>query len=70
MTQKEVYAIPTKDQLMELLESLNLSDRQREVFLLRFARKWTMIEIATELGYCVGTVKKDCRVIKRKLKCI
>lgn len=68
MTRREVFNIPTKEQFEDLLNCLNLSDRQREIFVLRFSRGWTMLEIATELGYCVETIKKECRVINKKLK--
>lgn len=70
MTYREVFDIPTMQQFNVLADSLNLSDRQREIFELRFSRKWAAIDIAMKLGYSLHTIQKECAAINKKLKCL
>lgn len=70
MTQEEVKALPTKAQLLELREKLNLSDRQKEIFYLKYGRLWRHIDIAEELGVCQDTISSDVRDIAEKLSAI
>lgn len=62
--------IPTLKEFYELRDSLNLTDRQREIFFLKFSRGWRNIDIAEELGINQDTVGDDLRNIREKLAAI
>lgn len=49
---------------------LNLSDRQREVFVLKYSKLWRNIDIAEELGVSQDTIGEDTKDIREKLKAI
>lgn len=70
MIPDEVIKITTMDEFYALLNSLNLSDRQRQVFFLKFSRLWRNIDIANEIGVNQDTVGKDLKVIRQKLAAI
>lgn len=67
MLPQDVINIPTKEEFNKLLDSLNLSDRQRTIFILKFARLWTNLAIAEEIGYNQDTVGREMKVIRKKL---
>lgn len=70
MDPKDVISIPTMDAFYELRDKLNLTDRQREIFLLKFSRGWRNIDIAEELCINQDTVGEDMKVIRSKLNSI
>lgn len=70
MRPEEVIKIPTMDEFNAFLDSLNLSDRQRKVFVMKFSRLLRNIDIANELGVNQDTVSKDMRVIRQKLAAV
>lgn len=70
MDSKELRKIPTKAELLEIREKLNLSDRQRDVFYLKYCRFWRHLDIAEELGVCQDTISADVKVITEKLSAI
>ena len=69
MEPKEVMKIPTMDAFFELRDNLNLTDRQKEIFFLKYSRGWRNIDIANELDppVCQDTVSEDLRIIREKL---
>lgn len=70
MKPEDVISIPTMDEFNKLLNSLNLSDRQREIFVLKYSRLWRNIDIAEELSINQDTVSADIKVIREKLKSV
>lgn len=70
--EKQVMDIPTMDSFMRLRDSLNLTDRQKEIFVLKYSRGLRNIDIAEELNPPVtqDTVGADVKVIRQKLAAI
>lgn len=67
MEPKDVISISTMDEFNRLLASLNLTDRQRRIFVLKYSRGWRNIDIAEEIGVNQDTVSDDLKVIRKKL---
>lgn len=67
MSPEDVIKIPTMKEFNDLLDSLNLSDRQRQIFVLKFSRLWRNIDIANEIGVNQDTVGKEMKAIRQKL---
>ncbi len=70
MTPKELSALPTKDQFFAVRDKLNLTDRQKAVFTLKWSQGWRNIDIANELGFSQDTISSDIRDILPKLAAI
>lgn len=70
MKPEDVISIPTMDEFNKIRDSINLTDRQREVFNFKYSRGWRNLDIAAELGINQDTVSADLRVIREKLKSI
>lgn len=70
MKPEDVISIPTMDEFNALLESLNLTDRQRKIFVFKYSRNWRNLDIAEELGINQDTVSADIKVIRQKLRAI
>lgn len=70
MEPKDVFEIPTMSAFYELRDSLNLTDRQRNVFFLKYSKGWRNIDIAEELQVHQDTVSCDLREIRKKLVAI
>ena len=69
MTVKEVMNIATKAEFEHLSAELLLTDRQREIFCLKYEHGFTNLRIAEELNppVCESTIKSEMKVINRKL---
>lgn len=67
MEPRDVIKIATIEEFNELLDSLNLSDRQRKIFVLKYSHLWRMIDIAELLDISQNTVAEDLRIIREKL---
>lgn len=69
---QEVMKIPTMDAFFKLRDTLNLSDRQREIFFLKYSRRMRNIDIANELEPPVSqdTVGEDLKEIREKLSAV
>lgn len=72
MEPKDVMRIPTMEAFYNLRDSLNLTDRQREIFFLKYSRGMRNIDIANELDPPVNqdTVGDDLKIIRAKLAAI
>lgn len=70
MLPSDVISIPTMEAFLELRDKLNLTDRQREIFLLKYSRGWRNLDIATELEINQDTVSDEIKVIRKKLVAI
>lgn len=67
MRTEDVISIPTMDEFNKLRDKLNLTDRQREIFFLKYSRGWRNLDIAEELKVNQDTVSEDLRKIRTKL---
>lgn len=70
MEPKDVMRIPTMEEFNRIKDSLNLSDRQRKVFHLKYSKLWRIIDIAEELGIHPETVANDLKDIRMKLAAV
>lgn len=70
MEPNDVIRIPTMEAFYALRDKLNLTDRQREIFYLKYSRGWRHVDIAAELGVNQDTVTEDIRTIRKKLVAI
>lgn len=72
MLPEDVIKIPTMDAFYELRDRLNLTDRQKEIFYLKFSRGMRNIDIAEELVPPVSqdTVGSEIRILREKLAVI
>lgn len=70
MTPKELMKIPMKSEFMAIRDMLNLTDRQRAIFSLKYGKGWTHISIGVELGINQDTVGTDVKDIEEKLAVI
>lgn len=68
MEPKELISIPTMAEFNRVKDELNLTDRQREIFSLKYSRGLRHIDIAEELKIHQDTVTEEMRVIREKLK--
>ncbi len=67
MEPKDVINLNTMEEFYELRDRLNLTDRQREIFYLKYSRGWRNIDIAAELDVSQDTVSDDLKIIRKKL---
>lgn len=67
MLPSDVISIPTMEAFYELRDKLNLTDRQREIFLLKYSRGWRNLDIAEELKVNQDTISEELRKIRTKL---
>lgn len=70
MEPKDVMRIPTMEAFYNLRDKLNLTDRQRDIFTLKYSRGWRNIDIAMELGVNQDTVGDDVKILRAKLAAI
>lgn len=68
MRNKELFNIETMEDLVRLRDSLNLTDRQKRIFMLRFNRGFSIIEISMKENLSESTVKRELRKINDKLE--
>lgn len=68
MRLKELSKISTMDELIRLRDSLNLTDRQKEIFMLRFNRGFSIIQISIERNMSESTVYRELRKIGNKIE--
>ena len=67
MRLKELSKISTMDELIRLRDSLNSTDRQKEIFMLRFNRGFSIIQISIECNMSESTVYRELRKIGNKI---
>lgn len=67
MRLKELSKISTMDEIIRLRDSLNLTDRQKEIFMLRFNRGFSIIQICIECNMSESTVYRELRKIGNKI---
>lgn len=67
MTENEIKNIGTKLKFKEILENLQLTDRQTQIFVLKYGRGFLNEDIAAEIGYCRKVVSDELKVIRHKM---
>lgn len=69
MTEQEqkLKEIGLKADFDEILAKLQLTDRQTEIFVLRYARGLTIAEIAEEITCCSRVIGKELKIIRHKM---
>lgn len=67
MNPKDVMNISSMDDFFKLRDRMNLTDRQREIFYLKYSRGMRNIDIGEEIGVCQDTVGADLKDIRQKL---
>lgn len=69
---RDVMKIPTMKEFYELRDKLNLTDRQRDIFYLKYSRGLRNIDIANELEPPVNQdlVGDELKIIRAKLATI
>ncbi len=65
--EKAVMEIVSMDDFYAFRDSLNLTDRQKDIFERRYSRGWLVSDISEDLGYCPAIIREDMRIIKKKL---
>lgn len=65
--EKQAKRITTLSELEKCRDSLNLTDRQKEIFMMRFHRGWSYVRISIEADISVSTVQSEMNVIREKL---
>ena len=67
MTEKEIKYVGTKLKFQDILEKLQLTDRQKQIFVLKYGRGFLNEDIAAEIGYCRKIVSEELKVIRHKM---
>ena len=67
MTKKELQDIALMSDVEKIKNSLNLTDRQKEIFDYVLVRGLTYKAVYIETGWSESTVRDDVRVILKKL---
>lgn len=67
MTEKEIKYVGTKLQFQDILEKLQLTDRQKQIFVLKYGRGFLNEDIAAEIGYCRKIVSDELKIIRHKM---
>lgn len=68
MEPKDVIDVPTMAEFNHIKDSLNLTDRQREIFDMKYHRGLRHIDIAENLQIHQDTVTAELKIIREKLK--
>lgn len=67
MTEEEVKKIGTKMKFQEILDNLQLTDRQKQIFVLKYGRGFLNEDIAAEIGFCRKIVSDELKIIRHKM---
>lgn len=67
MTENEIKKVGTKMKFQEILENLQLTDRQKQIFVLKYGRGFLNEDIAAEIGFCRKIVSDELKIIRHKM---
>ena len=56
------------DELISLKDSLNLTERQEEIFMKRFNKGHSIIELSMELNLSTSTINRELSKIAKKVE--
>lgn len=68
MKLNQLYEINTMDELISLKDSLNLTERQEEIFMKRFNKGHSIIELSMELNLSTSTINRELSKIAKKIE--
>ena len=68
MKLNQLYEINTMDELISLKDSLNLTERQGEIFMKRFNKGHSIIELSMELNLSTSTINRELSKIAKKIE--
>lgn len=68
MKLNQLYEIDTMDELISLRDSLNLTERQEEIFMKRFNKGHSIIELSMELNLSTSTINRELSKIAKKIE--
>lgn len=63
----KLMAIKTKAELVELIESLNITDEERDIAVMVLSRGWSYTKISLETGYSVRHIARKMEKVYSKL---
>lgn len=67
MEPKDLSKIPTMEEFNKIKEALNLTDRQKKIFHLKYSRHMRIADIAAEVEVSRDTVFRDLTDIREKV---
>lgn len=67
MTENEIKCIGTKLKFQEIVDNLQLTDRQKQIFVLKYGRGFLNEDIAAEIGFCRKIVSEELKIIRHKM---
>lgn len=67
MTENEIKCIGTKLKFQEIVYNLQLTDRQKQIFVLKYGRGFLNEDIAAEIGFCRKIVSEELKIIRHKM---
>lgn len=67
MTEEEIKNVGTKIKFQEILDNLQLTDRQKQIFVLKYGRGFLNEDIAAEIGFCRKIVSDELKIIRHKM---
>lgn len=67
MTEKDIQLIGTKEKFNQILNALQLTDRQYAIFILKYGRAMKQIDIAAELDCSRNIVSNELAIIRYKI---
>lgn len=67
MTEKDLLNIATKQDFLKILDYIQLTDRQKDIFMLKYGLGKMNEDIAAEIGFCRKTVTNELNIIRSKL---
>lgn len=68
MKLNQLYEIDTMEKLISLKDSLNLTERQEEIFMKRFNKGHSIIELSMELNLSTSTINRELSKIAKKIE--
>lgn len=68
--EKQVMRIASMADFYAFRDTLNLTDRQKEIFNLRYSRGLLMQDIVKEIGFSYDIILEDMKDIRQKLVAI
>lgn len=68
MKLNQLYEINTMDELISLKDSLNLTERQEEIFMKRFNKGHSILELSMELNLSTSTINRELSKIAKKIE--
>lgn len=62
-----LYSIKTKAELVELIESLNITDEERDIAMMVLSRGWSYTKVSMETGYSTRHIARKMEKVYSRL---